>query len=61
MIYRLKARILHFVLVAVARQPDKYALDNRARKLTCHPGRNGTYPVPNSRAHEGAIRLNELT
>ena len=27
------------ILVTVARQPDKYALDNRARKLTCHPGR----------------------
>ena len=46
--------------MTVARQPDKYALDNRARKLTCHPGRNETYPVPNARAHGGAMRLNEL-
>jgi hypothetical protein len=60
MMYRLKAQILHFILVTVARQPDKYVLDNRARKLTCHPGRNETYPVPNSRAHGGAMRLNEL-
>jgi hypothetical protein len=39
MMYRLKAQILHFILVTVARQPDKHALDNHA-VLTCHPGRN---------------------
>ena len=28
---------MHFLLVTVARQRDKHALDNRARKLVCHP------------------------